>query len=108
MPGNPALLDRVIDHLLNRSARRSIDARRAEPGEFTAAPFSGKLRSPAKACLPSSPPSLDAQLRRRQLTADGLGRFAREVSTNWPPPLALVEARIDLLRSGRCRGDFAA
>jgi len=98
LPGNPALLDRIIDAMLDSAARRDIDARRAEPGEFTARAFLlGKLSlTEAEGVAATISARSDAELRAAHVLSSGrLGALARELADDLAGGLALVEAGID-------------
>ena len=98
LPGNPALLERVIDSLLAAAEASNIDARRAEPGEFTARAFlNGKLDLiEAEGVAATIAARSDAELRAaRLLTAGGLGSIAAALAEQLAGALALVEAGID-------------
>lgn len=98
LPGNPILLDRVIDELLTSAESRNIDARRAEPGEFTArAFFNGRLslvQAEGVAALIAA--QSDAQLAAaNHLTTGKLGALAADLADRTATAMALVEAGID-------------
>jgi tRNA modification GTPase len=98
VPGNPVLLERLLETALARAAAAGIPARRAEPGEFTArAFFSGRLTLPeAEGVAATIAAESDAQLRAARLLSSGaLGRRARAVADELAAALALVEAGID-------------
>ena len=97
-PGNPGLLERVVAGLLEAAGARGVDARRAEPGEFTARAFlNGKMSlSESEAVAATIGAESDAALRAAQLLSGGkLGGFARELADRLAGALALVEAGID-------------
>lgn len=92
LPGNPALLARVVALAIEHGARR------AEPGEFTArAWLNGRLtltQAEGVAALISA--ASDAQLRAAHaLSENRLGRVAAELCQRLAGALALVEAGID-------------
>ena len=98
MPGNPILLQRVIDELLATAQANSIDARRAEAGQFTArAYFHGKMTlTQAEGVASVIAAQSDAELRAARLLATGkLGLFAQELADELASALALVEAGLD-------------
>ncbi|MHC5022462.1 MAG: tRNA modification GTPase [Planctomycetota bacterium] len=98
LPGNPALLERVIDALLDAARARDLDARRAEPGEFTArAFFHGRLSlTEAEGVAATIAARSDAALRAAALLRDGtFGHLAADWSADLARVLALVEAGID-------------
>lgn len=96
--GNPVLLERIIDGLLDSARLRNLEARRAEPGEFTARAYlNGKMDLvQAEGVEATIAACSDAQLRAAGLLRDGsLGKFARQLADNLASALALVEAGID-------------
>ncbi|MHC4768582.1 MAG: tRNA modification GTPase [Planctomycetota bacterium] len=98
LPGNPALLERVVDHLIESGQGRGLDARRAEAGEFTARAFlNGKMSlTQAEGVAAIIAAQSDAQLRAGRLLASGaLGGLARGLADDLAAALALVEAGID-------------
>lgn len=98
LPGNPALLERVIEALLQSGRVRGIDARRAEAGEFSARAFlNGRMSlTAAEGVAATIAARSDAQLRAARLLAGGrLGGLARELGDSIAGTLALVEAGID-------------
>lgn len=98
LPGNPALLDRVVDALLATAARGAHPARRAEPGEYTARAFlSGRIDlAEAEGVAATIAARSDAELRAAQLLRRGkLATFARASADDLAAALALVEAGID-------------
>ena len=98
MPGNPILLQRVIDELLATARANSIDARRAEAGEFTArAYFHGKMTlTQAEGVAGVIAAQSDAELRAARLLGAGkLGLFAHALADELASALALVEAGLD-------------
>jgi len=97
LPGNPALLDRVIARVLEANADDQ-PVRRAGPGEFTArAYFNGRLSlTEAEGVAATIGAVSDAELRAASmLKTGGLGRFAHERAESLAQLLALVEAGID-------------
>ncbi|MCH8343694.1 MAG: 50S ribosome-binding GTPase [Planctomycetes bacterium] len=98
MPGNPILLERVIDELLATAQANGIDARRAEAGQFTArAYFHGKMTlTQAEGVASVIAAQSDAELRAARLLAAGkLGLFAHALADELASALALVEAGLD-------------
>ncbi|MCP3904965.1 MAG: hypothetical protein GY715_15180 [Planctomycetes bacterium] len=98
MPGNPTLLERVVDALIDAADGRRIAARRAQPGEFTARAYLGGrvdlIQAEAVAATISA--RSDAALRAAGLLRSGaVGRVARAQSDAVASILALVEAGID-------------
>jgi tRNA modification GTPase len=92
LPGNPALLDRVLHAILN------LGARQAEPGEFTfRAYLAGKLDlTQAEGIAATIAAVSDSQLQAAALLREGrLGRFAARLVDLVGTQLALVEAGID-------------
>jgi tRNA modification GTPase len=98
VPGNPALLNRIIDALIASGRSRELDVRRAEPGEFTArAYFNGRLSlTQAEGVAATIAAQSDAELRAAQLLTSGrLGTVAHQLADALASALALVEAGID-------------
>lgn len=98
VPGNPLLLERIVDMMLSSARSRSLPARRAEPGEFTArAFFNGKLTlTQAEGVAATIAAQSDAELRAAHLLTTGtLGAFAHRLMNQLASALALVEAGID-------------
>ena len=98
LPGNPLLLGRVVDALIDSARRRAIDARRAAAGEFTARAFIGGKMTLAEAegVAAMIAAQSDAELRAARLLSSGkLATFARSLSDRLAAALALVEAGID-------------
>ena len=98
LPGNPVLLERVIDGLIDSASARGIEARRAEAGEFTARGFFlGKMSlTEAEGVAATIAARSDAQLRAARLLSNGaLGVLARGLGDELASALALVEAGID-------------
>ncbi len=91
-PGNPALLERVLQHAC------TCGARLAEPGEFTFRAYTaGKLDlTQAEGVAATIAAVSDSQLRAAKLLREGeLGRFADDLVDTLATQLALVEAGID-------------
>ncbi len=98
LAGNPILLDRCIDAMIESGRSRGIEARRAAAGEFTArAFFNGRLSlTEAEGVAATIAARSDAELRAARLLADGaLGALAGALSDDLAGALALVEAGID-------------
>ena len=98
MPGNPILLQRVIDELLATAQTHGIDARRAQAGQFTARAFMhGKMTlTQAEGVAAVIAAQSDAELRAARLLATGkLSTFARSLADDLASALALVEAGLD-------------
>jgi len=92
LPGNPALLQRML-----RQATRA-GARLAEPGEFTFRAFTaGKLDlTQAEGVAATIAATSDGQLKAAELLRQGrLGGLAHELVNQLSDTLALVEAGID-------------
>jgi len=97
-PGHPALLERVIESLLRAAGQRGIEARRAEPGEFTARAFLNSRISltQAEGVAATIAAHSDAELAAARLLASGrLGAFSSGLADDLAAALALVEAGID-------------
>jgi tRNA modification GTPase len=98
LPGNPLLLERAIDALLASARSRDLEARRAEPGEFTArAFFNGRISLTGAEGVAATIAALsDGQLKAAQLLRSGaIGTLARALADDLAEVLALVEAGID-------------
>lgn len=98
LAGNPTLLERCLNALIKSAQSRDIDARRAEPGEFTArAFFNGKLTlTEAEGVAATIAARSDAELRAAQWLYQGeLGRFAQQIADDVLETRALLEAGID-------------
>ena len=92
LPGNAALLDRVLHRAV------SAGARLAEPGEFTFRAFlNGKMDlTQAEGVAATIAATSDGQLRAAGLLRDGeLGAFSQRLVDSLATQLALVEAGID-------------
>ena len=92
LPGNPALLERVIHRVVEGGARL------AEPGEFTCRAFlAGKMDLPqAEGVAATVAAASDSQLNAARLLRQGrLGSFAAELVNDLGDLLALVESGID-------------
>lgn len=98
LPGNPDLLERVIDWLIERARSRGLFARRAEAGEFTARAYlHGRMSlTEAEGVNALISARSDAELRAATLlTSGGLGDLADSLAEDLSAALALVEAGID-------------
>ncbi len=98
LPGNPALLARVVDELIERGRNAGLDVRAAEPGEFTARGyFNGRCSlTEAEGIAATIAAQSDAQLQAAAMLRTGrLGTVAAELSEAIAGVLALVEAGID-------------
>ncbi|TVQ52573.1 MAG: GTP-binding protein [Phycisphaerales bacterium] len=98
VPGNPVLLARLVDDLLEAGTSHRIAVRRAEPGEFTArAYFTGRISlTEAEGVAATISATSDAALRAASMLRRGaLGRLAQELVDQLATALALVEAGID-------------
>ncbi len=98
LPGNPVLLERIVDTLLAAGREHDIDARRAGPGEFTARAYMNDRISLAEAegVAATIAARCDAQLAAaRDLGAGRLARCAGSLADDLADALALVEAGID-------------
>lgn len=98
IPGNPTLLTRVIDELLAKANHNKIDARLAEPGEYTARAFFHEKLSltQAEGVAAVIAAQSDAQLRAANMLLNGsLGSLANELADQLASALALVEAGLD-------------
>jgi tRNA modification GTPase len=92
LPGNPDLMERVIEHFVERGARR------AERGEFSARGFlSGRMSlSQAEGVAHSIRARSDAELAAANQLLDGeLGQACRTMADELASMLALVEAEVD-------------
>ena len=98
LPGQPVLLERVIDRAIAIGVDRGVPTRRAEPGEFTArAWYSGRLSlTEAEGVAAVIAARSDAELRAAALLKTGrLGTVAAASADRIAGMLALVEAGID-------------
>ena len=97
-PGNPRLLARIIESLIEAGTGAGLDVRLAEPGEFTARSFfNGRCSlTEAEGVAATIAACSDAQLRAASMLRTGrLGTEAMELSESIAGMLALVEAGID-------------
>lgn len=93
-PGNPALLDRLIQRVVE------LGARLAQGGEFTFRAFlAGKLDlTQAEGVAATIAATSDSQLQAATMLRRGLlGQFAAELTTELADQLAIVEAGIDFV-----------
>lgn len=98
LPGNPALLARVLQAIIDAGRAQAIDIREAEPGEFTArAYFNGRLTlTEAEGVAATISARSDAELRAASWLREGaFGRRAALLADELAGTLALVEAGID-------------
>jgi tRNA modification GTPase len=98
LPGNPQLINRVINTLLKAAAEKNLDVRLAEPGEFTARAFLNNRigLTQAEGVAATIAAQSDAQLRAaRHLRAGTMADFANSLADDLASALALVEAGID-------------
>ena len=98
LPGNPIVLERVIDALIASGRERQLDVRRAEPGEFTARAYlNGRLTlTQAEGVAATIAAQSDAELDAARLLLSGrLADFAQRLAEDLAAALALVEAGID-------------
>ena len=100
IPGNPALLDRVMRHLISAADHCAAAMRHAEAGEFTRRAFlAGKLDlTKAEGIAATIGAVSDAQLAAAKLLRNGrLGAWATQLVDRLAHLLALVEAGIDFV-----------
>lgn len=100
IPGNPALLERVLHNLLRVLREHHPAARLAEPGEFTQRAFlAGRIDlTRAQGIAATIGAQSDAQLQAAKLLRTGrLGKWAEEQTDRLAHSLALVEAGIDFV-----------
>lgn len=98
LPGQPLLLERVIDAAISVGEQLGISTRRAEAGEYTSRAWhSGRLSlTEAEGVAALIAARSDAELRAAGLLKAGrLGAIATESSDRIAGMLALVEAGID-------------
>ena len=98
LPGNPFLLQSIVDTFIQTGRSIDVPVRRAEGGEFTArAFFNGRLSlTEAEGVNATITAQSDAELRAAHLLTGGqLGQFAHQCADNLADALALVEAGID-------------
>ena len=100
-PGNPLLLDRIVQEVIDRS-KQTLDeehvVRRAEPGEFTArAYWHGRLTlTQAEGVAAAIAARSDEELETaRLLLSEDFGQWARSSGDELTQLLGLVEAGID-------------
>lgn len=98
LPGNPHLLQRVIDELLTLAAARGLAMRRANPGEFSARAFLNDRMSLEQAegvaALIAAESEDEMDAAKRLLRGERGGQY-RELADEAATLLALVEAGID-------------
>lgn len=100
LPGNPALLERIVGALLDTLRTYDDRARLAEPGEFARRAFAaGRIDlTKAEGIAATIGASCDAQLRAAaQLRTGALGRWSVGLVDELAQTLALVEAGIDFV-----------
>jgi len=98
LPGNPMVLQHIVDAFIQAGNEMNRPARRAEGGEFTArAFFNGRVSlTEAEGVNATIIAQSDAELRAaHMLTGGSLGRFAHEKADELADALALLEAGID-------------
>jgi len=98
LPGNPVLLQRVVDHIIETARDARLDVRHAEPGEFSArAFFNNKLTlTQAEGVAATIAARSDAELRAAaMMRSDTLGSLATQLADELATALALLEAGID-------------
>ncbi len=98
LPGNPALLDRVLETIAASAKQCGVSARHAEGGEFTArAFFNSKISlTQAEGVAATIAAQSDAELRAAGMLRSGaLGTLAHSLADELTSALALVEAGID-------------
>ncbi|MBI1367789.1 MAG: GTP-binding protein [Planctomycetes bacterium] len=100
LPGNPALLTRVLHHVLEVMRHIAGEGRLAEPGEFTQRAFTaGRIDlTRAEGIAATIGAVSDAQLEAAKLLRGGqLGQWAVHQTESLAQLLALVEAGIDFV-----------
>jgi tRNA modification GTPase len=100
VPGNPALLDRLVRHLIEQATQADLPLRRAEAGEFTQRAFlAGRLDlTQAEGIAATINAVTDAELAAANLLRAGrLGRWAEALMNELAGALALVESGIDFV-----------
>ncbi|MCA9286101.1 MAG: 50S ribosome-binding GTPase [Phycisphaerales bacterium] len=98
LPGQPDLLERVVDWIVSMLRSRAVPARRAAAGEFMARAFlNGRIElTAAEGVAAAIAARTDAELRAAHLLMDGaLAVEARTLTASLTEGLALVEAGID-------------
>ena len=98
LPGQPHLLDRIIDALIALGKEKAIESRRSEPGEFTyRAWLNGRLSlTEAEGVSAVIAARSDAELKAASMLRSGrLGAVAGKIADQLAGVLALVEAGID-------------
>ena len=98
VPGQPRLLQAILDALIDSGRARGLEVRRAERGEFTARAFlCGRISlTEAEGVAAIISARSDAELRAaRQLMEGSLGAFATGAAEDLAGALALLEAGID-------------
>lgn len=100
VPGNPALVDRLLRAILDRARSLGREARLAEPGEFTRRAFTaGRIDlTRAEGVAATIAATGDAELEAAALLRRGrLGQWAEALVDKLANLLALVEAGIDFV-----------
>lgn len=98
LPGNPTLAQRIMDDIIATAAQRSIPARRATAGEFSARAFmNGRMSlTQAEGVAASISAESDAELAAaRMLQSGAVGDRMEQLANTLADALALVEAGID-------------
>ena len=98
LPGNPNLLQRVVEFLIASAACAQLPARRAEAGEFTARAFFNNRLSltQAEGVAATIAAQSDAELKAAGMLRSGaIGDLAHSLADRLASALALVEAGID-------------
>lgn len=98
LPGQPHLLERIIDALIALGKEKAIESRRSEPGEFTyRAWLNGRLSlTEAEGVSAVIAARSDAELKAASMLRSGrLGVVAEKIADQLAGVLALVEAGID-------------
>lgn len=98
LPGNPTLAQRIMDDIIATAAQRSIPARRATAGEFSARAFmNGRMSlTQAEGVAASISAESDAELAAARLLQSGaVGDRMEQLANTLADALALVEAGID-------------
>lgn len=100
LPGNPFLVERLIELIHRIAADASLPLRKAEPGEFTRRAFlSGRIDLAEAEGIAATISALsDAQLRAATLLRRGqLGNLIHAVTDQLADALARVEAGVDFI-----------
>lgn len=100
VPGNPALVERLLHGIINRAGTLGREARLAEPGEFTRRAFTaGRIDlTRAEGIAATVAAQSDAELHAARLLRRGqLGQWSEALVDRLANLLALVEAGIDFV-----------